>query len=46
MYRWSLDVDPEDYLTDVLPRLARGGLDAEQARALLPHRWKASPAAA
>jgi transposase len=34
------DVDPEEYLTDVLPRLARGGVTIEQARALLPHRWK------
>ncbi len=41
-----VDVDPEQYLTDVLPRLARGSLDAEQARALLPHRWKANRPAA
>jgi len=41
-----VDVDPEAYLTDVLPRLARGGVTLEQARALLPHRWKAKRSAA
>jgi transposase len=34
------DVDPEEYLADVIPRLARG-VTREQARALLPDRWKA-----
>jgi len=32
------DVDPVKYLADVLPRVR--GLSLEQARALLPHRWK------
>jgi transposase len=41
-----VDVDPEEYLTDILPRLVRGSFDAEQARALLPHRWKANRPAA
>jgi len=37
------DVDPEDYLADVLPRLARG-VTKDEARQLLPHRWKAARA--
>jgi transposase len=40
-----VDVDPEEYLADVLPRLAGGGISIEQARALLPHRWKLRRAA-
>jgi len=39
------DVDPVEYLADVLPRLARG-VTREQARELLPHRWKAARAQA
>jgi len=35
------DVDPEEYLADVLPRLARG-VTRDEARGLLPHRWKAA----
>jgi len=35
------DVDPEEYLADVIPRLARG-VTRSEARALLPHRWKAT----
>jgi transposase len=34
-------VDPVEYLADVLPRLARG-VTLEEARELLPHRWKAA----
>lgn len=40
------DVDPVEYLADVLPRLAREEMTREQARELLPHRWKAARAAA
>jgi transposase len=36
------DVDPERYLADVLPRLARGGVTKAMARELLPDRWKAA----
>jgi transposase len=39
------DVDPVEYLSDVLPRLARG-VSRDEARELLPHRWKAARAAA
>lgn len=39
------DVDPVAYLVDVIPRLVRG-LTLEQARELLPHRWKANRVAA
>lgn len=39
------DVDPVAYLADVLPRLVRG-VSPEQARELLPHRWKAARAPA
>lgn len=35
------DVDPVEYLADVLPRLGRRGVTLAQARRLLPHRWKA-----
>lgn len=38
------DVDPIEYLVDVLPRLTRGAT-LDDARALLPHRWKAARAA-
>lgn len=38
------DLDPVEYLTDVLPRLARG-VTRDEARELLPHRWKAARAA-
>ncbi len=38
------DVDPEEYLADVLPRLARGGVTKAMARELLPHRWKVARA--
>jgi transposase len=34
-------VDPVEYLADVLPRLSRG-VTLEEARELLPHRWKAA----
>jgi hypothetical protein len=34
-------VDPVEYLADVLPRLDRG-VTLEEARELLPHRWKAA----
>ena len=39
------DVDPVVYLADVLPQLVRG-VTPEQARELLPHRWKAARAPA
>jgi transposase len=39
------DVDPVAYLADVLPRLVRG-VTPEEARELLPHRWKAARAPA
>jgi len=39
------DVDPVEYLVDVIPKLVRG-VTLEQARELLPHRWKAARATA
>ncbi len=39
------DVDPVEYLVDVIPKLSRG-VTPEQARELLPHRWKAARVAA
>jgi transposase len=38
-------IDPVEYLVDVLPRL-RGGLTIAEARELLPHRWKTTRASA
>jgi len=37
-------IDPVEYLADVLPRVARRKLSVEEARELLPHRWKAARA--
>lgn len=34
------EVNPVEYLADVLPRLARGGIRLSDAPALLPDRWK------
>ena len=34
------NVDPVDYLRDVLPKLARGGVSTREAIALLPANWK------
>jgi len=39
------DVDPVEYIVDVLPRLTRG-VTIDEARELLPHRWKATRAGA
>ena len=40
------DVNPLDYLADVLPRLARGGLTGADLKAMVPAVWKAARAAA
>jgi hypothetical protein len=39
------DVDPEQYLADVVPRLVRG-VTRQEARELLPDRWKAARSSA
>lgn len=36
------DVNPMDYLADILPRLARDGVVLREVRALLPAQWKAA----
>jgi transposase len=40
-----LDINPVEYLADVLPRLARGIMVARDVPALLPAAWKAARAA-
>lgn len=39
-----LEVNPMEYLADVLPRLARGNFTRHDLRALLPASWKAARA--
>lgn len=41
-----VDVEPREYLADVMPRLARGSFTADQIPALLPAAWKAARVAA
>lgn len=37
-----LEINPAEYLTDVLPRLAREALTTEERQSLTPAAWKAA----